>query len=287
MQGDTIFLLVFIFIVLIAVGIIGVLYFMHVSKYDESNTFYKNLLEIIKDNPSLSNDLEDKLLDKDFSISDVSNSQRDLSNIFGAKLFNNEQRELVKDANKAYTDGKLSNLKDTNEYRYLKDSYAVLGDSPNSNLFNISSTFFSELDDHTDVTSNFNEIIQLMNMNTSSNISLKTEIDSLNSLNDLQNFYTISPDGNDLKITNTSNLKVTKLSICDDAHANCFELTVDPQKRLVGKSTYASTLTNLSTPKHFVFADDPNPNPDTDNNNIFLPQNDVTGTYGTYRSKAL
>ena len=98
----------------------------------------------------------------------------------------------------------LSNLKDTNEYRYLKDSYAVLGDSPNSNLFNISSTFFSELDDHTDVTSNFNEIIQLMNMNTSSNISLKTEIDSLNSLNDLQNFYTISPDGNDLKITNTS-----------------------------------------------------------------------------------
>jgi hypothetical protein len=86
MQGDTIFLLVFIFIVLIAVGIIGVLYFMHVSKYDESNTFYKNLLEIIKDNPSLSNDLEDKLLDKNFSIDDVSTSQRDLSNICGANI---------------------------------------------------------------------------------------------------------------------------------------------------------------------------------------------------------
>lgn len=137
MQGDTIFLLVFIFIVLIAVGIIGVLYFMHVSKYDESNTFYKNLLEIIKDNPSLSNDLEDKLLDKNFSISDVSNSQRDLSNIFGAKLFNDQQRELVKDANKAYTDEQLSNLKDTNEYRYLKDSYAVINaDTRLSNIYN-------------------------------------------------------------------------------------------------------------------------------------------------------
>lgn len=269
MQGDTIFLLVFIFIVLIAVGIIGVLYFMHVSKYDESNTFYKNLLEIIKDNPSLSNDLEDKLLDKDFSISDVSTSQRDLSNIFGAKLFNDQQRELVKVDNRAYTDEKLSNLKDTNEYTYLKNSYAVLGDSPNSNLFNISSTFFSELDDYTDVTSNFNEIIEIMNMNTSSNISLKTKIDSLNSLNDLQNFYTI--DGNDLHITDNSNLKVTKLSICDDAHDNCFELTVDSHKRLVGKS-YNDTLSDLTSPsKHFVFA--------KNENSVYLPDNTSDSKY--------
>jgi hypothetical protein len=255
MQGDTIFLLVFIFIVLIAVGIIGVLYFMHVSKYDESNTFYKNLLEIIKDNPSLSNDLEDKLLDKNFSIDDVSTSQRDLSNIFGAKLFNEQQIELVKDTNKRYTNQELSNLKDTDEYRYLKDSYAVLDDNSNSNLFNISSTFFNNIDDHTGVTSNFNEIIQIMNMNTSSNISLKTEIDSLNSLNDLQNFYTISADGSDLQINDSSNLKVTKLSICDTNYDNCFELSVDSNKRLVGKST-DSSLTNLQNDKLFVFAGD-------------------------------
>lgn len=267
MQGDTIFLLVFIFIVLIAVGIIGVLYFIHVSKYDESNTFYKNLLEIIKDNPSLSNDLEDKLLDKNFSISDVSNSQRDLSNIFGAKLFNDQQIASVKADNKAYTDEKLSNLKDTNEYRYLKDSYAVLGDTPNSNLFNISSTFFNGINYDTDVTSNFNEIIQIMNMNTSSNISLKTEIDSLNSLNDLQNFYTI--DGNDLHITDNSNLKVTKLSICDENYNNCFELSVDNNKRLVGKSTN-STLGNFyNTERHLVFA--------KDENSVYLP-NDNNGS---------
>lgn len=273
MQGDTIFLLVFIFIVLIAVGIIGVLYFMHVSKYDESNTFYKNLLEIIKDNPSLSNDLEDKLLDKNFSISDVSTSQRDLSNIFGAKLFNDQQRELVKAANKAYTDKQLSNLKDTNEYRYLKDSYAVLDDNSNSNLFNISSKFFNGIDDHTGVTSNFNEIIQIMNMNTSSNISLKTEIDSLNSLNDLQNFYTISADGNDLRINDSSNLKVHKLSICDDSYDNCFELSVDNNNRLVGKS-YDSSLTNLQNNKLFVFAED--------EANIYLP-----GSSDNYELKEL
>jgi len=269
MQGDTIFLLVFIFIVLIAVGIIGVLYFMHVSKYDESNTFYKNLLEIIKDNPSLSNDLEDKLLDKNFSVSDVSTSQRDLSNIFGAKLFNDQQRELVKDANKAYTNQELSNLIDSNEYRYLKDSYSVLGDTPNSNLFNISSTFFSKIDDHTDVTSNFNEIIEIMNMNTSSNTSLKNEIDLLNPLNNLQNFYTIS--ANDLQINSSSNLKVHKLSICDVDHDNCFELTVDSHKRLVGKS-YNDTLTDLtSSSRHFVFA--------KDENSVYLPDNTSGSKY--------
>lgn len=255
MQGDTIFLLVFIFILLIAVGIIGVLCFMYVSKYDESNTFYKNLLEIIKDNPSLSNDLEDKLLNKDFDISDVSTSQRDLSNIFGAKLFNEQQIELVKDNNKAYTDGKLSNFVsiDSDEYKYLKQSYSVLDDSSNSNLFNISSTFFKDIDHHSGITSNFNDILQIMNMNTSSNISLNKEIDILKPLNDLQSFYTISD--NDLQITNNSNLKVAKLSICDDSYNNCFELSVDSNKRLVGKST-DDKLEYLQNSKHFVFAED-------------------------------
>jgi len=279
MQGDTIFLLVFIFIVLITVGILGVLYFIHVSKYHESNTFYKNLLEIIKTNPNLSNELEDKLLDKYFDINDVSTSQRELSNIFGAKLFNQQQVESVKAENKIYTDEQTSNLVSMNsdEYKYLKHSYTALDDNSNFNLFNISSRFFTDIHDHTYVTSNFNEIIDIMNMNTGSNASLKSEIDLLNPLNDLQNFYTISAD--DLKINSSSNLKVTTLSICDDSHNHCFELTVDPQKRLVGKSTYDS-LPNLAAPKHFVFAENP------DNDNIYLPQNDVTGT-GTYRSKVL
>ena len=85
MQGETVFILVLIFIILIAVGIIGILYFIHTSKYDESNTFYKNLLEIIKKNPNLSNDLEDKLFEKDFDIDDISDSQKELSNILVLK----------------------------------------------------------------------------------------------------------------------------------------------------------------------------------------------------------
>jgi hypothetical protein len=230
MQGDTIFLLVFIFIVLIAVGIIGVLYFMHVSKYDESNTFYKNLLEIIKDNPSLSNDLEDKLLDKDFSISDVSTSQRDLSNIFGAKLFNDQQVELVKDDNKAYTNEQLSNLKDTNEYRYLKDSYAVINANDRlSNIYNNSTSAY-EFSSNLDLSYKFfkNDASTYIDDNTY--VSMIENIDNINSsnsrydgilgdgsvLSNLYDFYNIN--GTEIKFTNTKKFKINidDLQLCND-----------------------------------------------------------------------
>ena len=242
MQGDTIFLLVFIFIVLIAVGIIGVLYFMHVSKYDESNTFYKNLLEIIKDNPSLSNDLEDKLLDKDFDISDVSTSQRDLSNIFGAKLFNDQQRELVKDANKAYTDEKLSNLTDTNEYTYLKASYAVINANNSlSNIYNnsadadnfssnldLSYKFFKNdastyIDDNTYV-SMISDIERIDSSNTRYDGILGDD----NALSNLYDFYTITP--NEIKFTNgnTFKININDLQLCkgdpSDPDVSCSNL---------------------------------------------------------------
>lgn len=230
MQGDTIFLLVFIFIVLIAVGIIGVLYFMHVSKYDESNTFYKNLLEIIKDNPSLSNDLEDKLLDKNFSISDVSTSQRDLSNIFGAKLFNDQQRELVKDANKAYTDEQLSNLKDTNEYRYLKDSYAVIdADTRLSNIYNnstyatafssnldLSYKFFNGAHNRIDDGAYVSMISDINNIN-SSNLRYDGILGNAdnNNLSNLYDFYNITDD--EIEFTNTKKFRIDirNLKLCD------------------------------------------------------------------------
>ena len=230
MQGDTIFLLVFIFIVLIAVGIIGVLYFMHVSKYDESNTFYKNLLEIIKDNPSLSNDLEDKLLDKNFSISDVSTSQRDLSNIFGAKLFNDQQVESVKDANKAYTDEKLSNLKDTNEYRYLKDSYAVIdADTRLSNIYNnstyatafssnldLSYKFFNGAHNRIDDGAYVSMISDINNIN-SSNLRYDGILGNAdnNNLSNLYDFYNITDD--EIEFTNTKKFRIDirNLKLCD------------------------------------------------------------------------
>ena len=239
MQGDTIFLLVFIFIVLIAVGIIGVLYFMHVSKYDESNTFYKNLLEIIKDNPSLSNDLEDKLLDKNFSISDVSTSQRDLSNIFGAKLFNDQQRELVKDANKAYTDEKLSNLKDTNEYRYLKDSYAVIdADTRLSNIYNnstyatafssnldLSYKFFNGAHNRIDDGAYVSMISDINNIN-SSNLRYDGILGNAdnNNLSNLDAFYSI--DGTTIEFTDAKTFKINidDLQLCDSSGNNCSNL---------------------------------------------------------------
>ena len=240
MQGDTIFLLVFIFIVLIAVGIIGVLYFMHVSKYDESNTFYKNLLEIIKDNPSLSNDLEDKLLDKDFNINDVSTSQRDLSNIFGAKLFNDQQRELVKDANKAYTDEKLSNLKDTNEYTYLKNSYAVIKDNDRlSNIYNnstganefssnleLSYKFFNGAHNQIDTNTYVSMIDNIHNINNSNTRydGILGDVDN-NNLSNLYDFYNITD--NQIEFTDTKKFKINinDLQLCDAG--NCSNLVFD------------------------------------------------------------
>jgi len=237
MQGDTIFLLVFIFIVLIAVGIIGVLYFMHVSKYDESNTFYKNLLEIIKDNPSLSNDLEDKLLDKDFNINDVSTSQRDLSNIFGAKLFNDQQRELVKGANRAYTDEKLSNLKDSDEYRYLKDSYSVIDDNDRlSNIYNNSAfadKFSSNLDlsykffngdasTHIDTNTYVNMIENIGNI-TSSNLRYDGILGDGSVLSNLYDFYTITDNQIEFKYNKKFKININDLKLCDDSD-NCSNL---------------------------------------------------------------
>jgi len=241
MQGDTIFLLVFIFIVLIAVGIIGVLYFMHVSKYDESNTFYKNLLEIIKDNPSLSNDLEDKLLDKDFNINDVSTSQRDLSNIFGAKLFNDQQRELVKDANKEYTDEKLSNLNDTTEYRYLKASYSVIKDNDRlSNIYNNSASayvfssnlelsykfFNGDASTHIDTHTYVNMIDNIHNINNSNTRydGILGDVDN-NNLSNLYDFYNITD--NQIEFTDTKKFKINinDLQLCDAG--NCSNLVFD------------------------------------------------------------
>ena len=230
MQGDTIFLLVFIFIVLIAVGIIGVLYFMHVSKYDESNTFYKNLLEIIKDNPSLSNDLEDKLLDKDFSISDVSTSQRDLSNIFGAKLFNDQQVESVKDANKAYTDEKLSNLKDTNEYIYLKNSYTVIkANNRLSNIYN-NSAFAYEFSSNLELSYKFfNGAHNQIDTNTyvsmiSSNLRYDDILGDGSVLSNLDAFYSINTNANtiELKTNKKFKININDLKLCDGT--NCSNL---------------------------------------------------------------
>jgi hypothetical protein len=239
MQGDTIFLLVFIFIVLIAVGIIGVLYFMHVSKYDESNTFYKNLLEIIKDNPSLSNDLEDKLLDKDFNINDVSTSQRDLSNIFGAKLFNDQQRELVKDANKEYTDEKLSNLNDTTEYRYLKASYSVIKDNDRlSNIYN-NSTGANEFSSNLDSSyAFFKGAHNQIDTNTyvsmiSSNLRYDSILGDGSVLSNLDAFYSINTNANtiELKTGKEFRIDISELKLCkgdpSGTNVSCSNLDFD------------------------------------------------------------
>lgn len=240
MQGESIFLLVFIFIILIAVGIIGILYFIHTSKYDESNTFYKNLLEIIKKNPNLSNDLEDKLFEKDFDIDDISDSQKELSNIFGAKIYSETQLNNLNQNNKNYVDTQLSNYprEDSDEYKYLKDSYSVINE--NDKLSNIYTddgafTFTSNLDlsykffeNTSTITRNYDNIISIMNNYQDANTHYNSILgdNSIHNLSNLYLFYQTNDNTIELKTDKTFEIKIDNLKLCDNSD-NCSNLVFD------------------------------------------------------------
>tara|TARA_B110001450_G_scaffold121020_1_gene114082 strand:+ start:424 stop:1176 length:753 start_codon:yes stop_codon:yes gene_type:complete len=239
MQGESIFLLVFIFIILIAVGIIGILYFIHTSKYDESNTFYKNLLEIIKKNPNLSNDLENKLFEKDFDIDDISDSQKELSNIFGAKIYSEIQLNNLNQDNKDYVDTQLSNypLRDSNEYKYLVKSYGVIDDNNKlSNIYNYP-TYASEFTSNLDlsyiffegtntITSNYDNIISIMNSNQQANTHYNSILgNNSNNLSNLYSFYQITNNEIELDSNKTFKIDINRLKLCDGT--NCSNLVFD------------------------------------------------------------
>lgn len=242
MQGESIFLLVFIFIILIAVGIIGILYFIHTSKYDESNTFYKNLLEIIKKNPNLSNDLEDKLFEKDFDIDDISDSQKELSNIFGAKIYSETQLNNLNQNNKDYVNTQLSNYprEDSDEYKYLIKSYAVINSNGElSNIYNsptYASKFTSNLDlsysffndNSSTITSNYDNIISIMNNYQDANTHYNSILgdNSIHNLSNLYSFYQIRDNTIELESDKTFKIKIDNLKLCDEFD-NCSNLVFD------------------------------------------------------------
>tara|TARA_X000000368_G_scaffold46848_1_gene33525 strand:+ start:58 stop:831 length:774 start_codon:yes stop_codon:yes gene_type:complete len=245
MQGESIFLLIFIFIILIAVGIIGILYFIHTSKYDESNTFYKNLLEIIKKNPNLSNDLEDKLFEKDFDIDDISDSQKELSNIFGAKIYSETQLNSLNQNNKDYVNTQLSNypLRDSNEYKYLVNSYSVINNNDElSNIYNYNisaSKFTSNLDlsykffkdansiDNDTYLEMITDIETINTSNTHYNSILGNNGDNLSNL---YSFYQITDNTIELNTGKTFKINIDELMLCkydDDVTTNCSNLVFD------------------------------------------------------------
>ena len=243
MQGESIFLLVFIFIILIAVGIIGILYFIHTSKYDESNTFYKNLLEIIKKNPNLSNDLENKLFEKDFDIDDISDSQKELSNIFGAKIYSETQLNNLNQNNKDYVNtrlnDKLSNYprEDSEEYKYLVNSYAVI--NSNGELSNIYTddgafTFTSNLDlsykffdgaNSIDNDTYLEMITDIETINTSNTHYNSILGDNSSNLSNLYSFYQTNDNTIELKTDKTFEININQLKLCHEG--NCSNLVFD------------------------------------------------------------
>lgn len=269
MQSESVLILVFIFIILIAVVVIGILYSMHVSKYDESHTFYKNLLEIIKKNPNLEDDLEDKLLEKDFDISDLSTSQKELSNIFGAKIYSDDQINRVIATNKSYTDDEIttvsSNILLTTELKYYKDAYKSIHTDEN-NLSNLYKTNFNDDSVYTTL-SNLSEVYDIRDIDNRMSYS------NMNfAMNKLQGYNEKYYKYDDNNITLNSNLDTSNsitinntLKICNTDASKCFELSVDTNGILMGKSSKLND--NILTP--FVFGDD------SQNCNLWLTNTDV------------
>jgi hypothetical protein len=266
MQGETILLLVLIFIILAAVIVIGVLYFMYTSKYDESNIFYKNLLEVIRENPSLSSDVESKLLKSDFDITDLTSNERSLSNIFGSTIYSENQLDRLNSANKDYTISEInrldSNIPKDPEKGFYKNTYELIntGDKSLSNLYGLD---FNKNDEVYNKLSNLKQIYDVSNysnirpysvMNSvidtqqGSNMSFQTSLNILNPLSNLTPFYNI--DDNKLKIT--SNLRVNALEICDTNFEKCYTLSVN-NGHLVANNP--STVSGLLDNSAFVFGD--------------------------------
>lgn len=256
MQSESVLILVFIFIILIAVVVIGILYSMHVSKYDESHTFYKNLLEIIKTNPNLSLDLQDKLLEKDFDISDLSTSQIELSNIFGAKIYSDSQIDRVNTTNTSYTEDRITTftsnmlIPDT-ELKYYKDAYTTIKTEQN-NLSNLYTINFDD-DSVYNTLSNLREVYDIHKI-VNGVMSYSNMNDVMNRLQDNNDkYYNYDNDItlNSNLVTNNSITINSNLNICNASGNYCFELSVDNNGILMGKS---NKLNNYNkTP--FVFGD--------------------------------
>jgi hypothetical protein len=297
MQGETILLLVLIFIILAAVIVIGVLYFMYTSKYDESNIFYKNLLEVIRENPSLSSDVESKLLKSDFDITDLTSNERSLSNIFGSTIYSENQLDRLNSANKDYTISEInrlnSNIPKESERTFYKNTYNLIntGDKSLSNLYGLD---FKTNDEVYNKLSNLKQIYDVSNysnirpysvMNSvidtqqGSNMSFQTSLNILNPLSNLTPFYSIT--GNDLKITSTSNLSVTSLNICNDTFTDCYNLSVSGGNLVATTTTAKGTLPAQSSA--FVFG---KKDTATNTSNLYIGTGTTptggTFTYSTY-----
>jgi hypothetical protein len=294
MQGETILLLVLIFIILAAVIVIGVLYFMYTSKYDESNIFYKNLLEVIRENPSLSSDVESKLLKSDFDITDLTSNERSLSNIFGSTIYSENQLDRLNKENKDYTISKFgelnSNIPKESERTFYKNTYNLI----NTDLSNLYGLDFKTNDEVYNKLSNLKQVYNVdslssgmsysvMNANINNLLESNISIESnLNTFNNLTPFY--NTNGNDLTINSSSNLIVTTLKLCNkNDPPKCFDLSVNDTGVLVGKptTTIGEMTANNNTP--FVFGKkDTNAN----TSNLYIGESTGTGNTLLYNSYA-
>lgn len=213
MQSETTLVLFFVIILLIAVIILGILYALHINRYSETHTFYKNLLSVIKDNAKFkAADLDEELIKSDFNIDDLSQTQKDtLTNVLNGSVSTGQYSNIADNmidnkilSERTRLDSEPSNM-------FLKDSYRLYD--------SVYGTGLSDLGIGTG-TFNFTKSSNLIK-------SYKTEYDNLKAIGDL-----FSIDGDDVTIKQlniNSNLTVSGLSICNDDSGtkNCYDFTVD------------------------------------------------------------
>ena len=282
MQSESVLILVFIFIILIAVVVIGILYSMHVSKYDESHTFYKNLLEIIKTNPNLSLDLQDKLLEKDFDISDLSTSQIELSNIFGAKIYSDGQINRVNATNTNYTEDRIttftSNMLKDNERKYYQKAYNLIHDNNNLDLSNLYGIDFNNTGEVYNVLSNLHAVYDITNINEHYNFKSYSNMNvEMNILQGYAKYYSYTDNNitlnsnliTDRTIRTNSNLKICNNDVC-------FELSVNNDGILMGKRSGLDVPGTEDINAPFVFG-----NKYGTNSNLYLADNIIADTQYT------
>lgn len=229
MQSETIFVLFLVFIILIALVVLYVLYILDRNKYNETNTFYKNLLTVMKDDTNFNNVHKD-LTKSDFDLNSLSQEDKNNILVYNTILNNNsiETQDFSNVTNNMISSA-IANERKTNNNVFLKNSYEIYQSLSNN---------YSDLSNLKLGNSSFNLI-------GSSNLydQYRNDYNSLRqSHNTLNNVINVN-DENEINIS--CNLKVSDLSICDDDMNNCYNIFINEGGLAIKNSDNTAGSKNL------------------------------------------
>lgn len=276
MQGETIFVLFLVFIVITALVVLSILYALHINKYSETHTFYKNLLSVMKENTKFKEaDLDDELVKTDFDVDTLTQQQKDtLTNVLSGSVSNNEYSNIANNMiSSAIATERANNDTDKNNI-FLKNSYSILSESDlfsNSPLFsNIASNDFSIANFNKNAINNWNYTITNMATNLFSNLE--------------ENGLTIDDNWN---TSFNKPFKLSQLEVCDNTMNNCYSFGVNENNELLINSSVGNSNVIKFGNDDLVIDTQRSGNKGVFHKNTFYTIGSGTGTYdkdSTYNS---